>query len=194
MSVIEKLKSHLPEYSLDPEIKDWLEKFILKEAPESLKEITDYIESTIQDGVIDVKDIPAIIKCISQIIQKRSEIWGLMDLKHIFVFIKYVMDCLIDSGIIVNNYFEKKTLKFIVDTSLELLEYNFVPIDPAKNVPPINASTENTQNDARQKFPVDVESIYSGPETKHENGFADVENEEEMEETTCCGSCLSFKF
>ena len=162
--LMEYFLTKLPSYQLTIQQVEWIYHYFEK-SPETLKQIVEQIENIVSDGVINVEDIPEIIKCISTIYHERSLLMNMTELTNIILLIRYTLDCMIETDMIVTNYFEKKTLEFVVNSSLDLLQYQFV----LPSVTPITKTTE--------------ENTLDTPKTE------DIETEDE----TCC-TCLSFYF
>ena len=137
------LLTKLPSYQLTKEQIEWIHQYFEK-SPDSLQQIIEEMENILSDGVIDVKDIPRIVKCISIIYHERSVIMDMADLSNLLLLVRYTLDCMIETNMFITHYLEKKTLEFVVDSSLDLLQYNFStpsidnpPNQPIAPIPPI---------------------------------------------------------
>jgi len=160
------LLTKLPSYQLTKQQVEWIHHYFEK-SPESLKQIIEQVESILSDGVINIEDVPAIIKCISTIYHERALLMEMADLSNLILLVRYTLDCMIDTNMVATNYFEKKTLEFVVNSSLDLLQYQFVPTAPSTTA---NKETKEVET----------------PPPKNTKIEKDV-----YEEDTCC-SCLHF--
>jgi hypothetical protein len=127
--LINYLLSNLPSYHLTEEQMEWIHQYF-KKSPDSLKQIIESIENILSDGVINLQDIPEIVKCISTIFHERSILMDMTNLTNLILLTRYTLDCMIDTNMIVTNIFEKKTLEFVVNSSLDLLQYHFIESPP----------------------------------------------------------------
>jgi hypothetical protein len=141
IDLVEYLNRNLSSYGLTAEQAEWIERY-LEKSPDSLKLIVHEIGTIVSDGSINVQDIPFIVDCISTIYHDRAVLTEMMDIDHLIAFVKYTIDCMIDSDTIVAHFFEKKTLKFFVDASLDVLKFKFPTTIPAPSPEPVLSDIE----------------------------------------------------
>jgi len=118
----------LPVYKLTAEEMFWIHNFI-KTSPESFNTITVDILKITADGKIDVHDIPAIIKLFADVYHSGAINAGLVNTKNVIAFIKFTLDVILDSNILVLPDTEKKATEAVVDASLSLLAMNIDTIE-----------------------------------------------------------------
>jgi hypothetical protein len=95
-------------------------KYLLNDSPESLQKIDAAIDEIMSDGKIDFHDIPQIIFVISNIV-KNSKIKTSADMVSI---VQFIIDSILDSGLLPIPNFEVEILKKVVDSSMGLLKTN----------------------------------------------------------------------
>jgi hypothetical protein len=112
-----------PDYNLTQEQIKWIKNFIAL-SPNSLEIIVTDLENIIQDGRIDLHDIPIIIKLITDIYHYDSLKIGILEPKIVISVIKYTINALIDSQYINLPLIEKTRINNIINVSLDLLSTN----------------------------------------------------------------------
>lgn len=121
----------LPAYQLTVEQKSWIQEFI-RASPNSFEKIVADINAITADGKIDVHDIPVIVKLFADIYHSGAVSTGLVNTKNVIAFIKFTLDVILDSKLLVIPDIQKKTIEAVVDASLSLLAMNIETIDAVK--------------------------------------------------------------
>jgi hypothetical protein len=116
-----------PSYNLNQEQINWINEFI-KASPESFEKISDGFKNITSDGKIYLHDIPLIIKLLANIYNSESIKKGLSNPSNIIVFIKYTLDVIFSSKLLVLPDTEKETIHKLIDISLDLLKINLSTI------------------------------------------------------------------
>lgn len=96
-------------------------KNLTKNNPEIFTDVQKTIDDIMSDGKIDLHDLPKIILLISQIV-KSHVIENAVKNIDIISVIRFVMDSLLDSGLLPLPNIELQLIKKIVDSSLDLLK------------------------------------------------------------------------
>jgi len=113
----------LPTYNLTVEQKSWIQEFI-RASPTSFDKIVADIQTITADGKIDVHDIPTIVKLFADVYHSDAINAGLVNAKNVIAFIKFSLDVILESKLLVLPEMEKKTIEAVVDASLSLLAMN----------------------------------------------------------------------
>jgi len=121
----------LPSYQLTIEQKSWIQEFI-RASPNSFEKIVADINAITADGKIDVHDIPVIVKLFADVYHSGAVSNGLVNTKNVIAFIKFTLDVILDSKLLVIPDIQKKTIEAVVDASLSLLAMNIETIDAVK--------------------------------------------------------------
>jgi hypothetical protein len=121
----------VPAYGLSVEQKGWIQEFI-KASPKSFEKIAEDIKTITADGKIDVHDIPAIVKLFADIYHSASTQADLVNANNVISFIKFTLDVILDSKLLVLPEIEKKVIAALVDTSLSLLSMNIESLKTGK--------------------------------------------------------------
>jgi hypothetical protein len=121
----------LPAYNLTIEQKSWIQEFI-RASPTSFEKIVADINAITADGKIDVHDIPVIVKLFADVYHSGAINTGLVNTKNVIAFIKFTLDVILDSKLLVLPDIQKKTIEAVVDASLSLLAMNIETIDAVK--------------------------------------------------------------
>ena len=121
-------KISLPAYNLTVEQMTWIQEFI-KVSPKSFDAIVADIQTITADGKIDVQDIPTIVKLFANVYHSGAINAGLVNAKNVIAFIKFTLDVILDSELLVIPDMEKKTIEAVVDASLSLLAMNIDTIE-----------------------------------------------------------------
>lgn len=118
----------LPAYNLTVEQKTWIQEFI-RASPNSFDSIVADIQTITADGNIDVHDIPVIVKLFADIYHSGALSTGFMNAKNVIAFIKFTLDVIFDSNLLILPDMEKKKIEAVVDASLSLLAMNIDTIE-----------------------------------------------------------------
>jgi hypothetical protein len=121
----------VPAYGLSVEQRAWIQEFI-KASPKSFEKIAEDIKIITADGKIDVHDIPAIVKLFADIYHSASTQADLVNANNVISFIKFTLDVILDSKLLVLPEIEKKVISALVDTSLSLLSMNIESLKTGK--------------------------------------------------------------
>jgi hypothetical protein len=121
----------VPAYGLSVEQRAWIQEFI-KASPKSFDSIAEDIKTITADGKIDVHDIPAIVKLFADIYHSASTQADLVNANNVISFIKFTLDVILDSKLLVLPEIEKKVIAALVDTSLSLLSMNIESLKTGK--------------------------------------------------------------
>jgi hypothetical protein len=121
----------VPAYGLSVEQRAWIQEFI-KASPKSFEKIAEDIKTITADGKIDVHDIPAIVKLFADIYHSASTQADLVNANNVISFIKFTLDVILDSKLLVLPEIEKKVIAALVDTSLSLLSMNIESLKTGK--------------------------------------------------------------
>ena len=121
----------LPAYQLTVEQMSWIQEFI-RLSPQSFDKIVADIQTITADGKIDVHDIPTIVKLFADVYHSGAVSTGLVNTKNVIAFIKFSLDVILESKLLVLPEVEKKTIEAVVDASLSLLAMNIDTIEAAQ--------------------------------------------------------------
>jgi hypothetical protein len=120
---------NMPSYNLTKDEIVWIETFI-KSSPDTFSGIISDINVIISDGKINMQDVPAIVKLLSDIYHSNAlNIKIVTNPKNIVSFIKFTFDVIIECELIPLSDVEKKIIESIVDSSLSLLLTNLPKIE-----------------------------------------------------------------
>ena len=117
-----------PYYHLSETQIQWMKDFMYHH-PTFCKEVHSQIQEIVQDHLFDLHDIPAIIKVMVTMYHSREIKNEMTDPQHILALIKYMFHIFIDYQFLLPNNIEKQCLETMVDHSLDLLQYNLIPIE-----------------------------------------------------------------
>ena len=101
---------------------------LLQTNPEVFDKITDTVNNIMSDGKIDLHDLPKLLLLITQIYNSNL-IHSLLNNVDIINIIQYTIDSLLSSDLLPLPNIEVKTIKSIIDTSINLLRLNIIPIE-----------------------------------------------------------------
>jgi hypothetical protein len=101
---------------------------LLSSKPEVFGEIQTTVDGIIGDGKIDVHDLPNIVLLVTQI-YRANLLAKLASTVNMVQVVRFTIDTLLDSGIILLPQYELIIIRKVVDTSLDLLATNIVTID-----------------------------------------------------------------
>jgi len=119
---------HCLSYQLTSEQINWINEFI-KYSPSSFYKIKSDISSITSSGVIGLNNIPQIVKLIADIYYSEANNNNLVNSEHIISFIKYTLDVMFNSQLLILPGIEKDIIIELVDTSLILLRMNINKIE-----------------------------------------------------------------
>jgi len=96
---------------------------LIQDNPVLFSDIHEELEKIIQDGTINIHDIPDIVLLLSQIfhihfIENCIEDFGIINI------IQFIIECILDSGVLHLNDIDIEILKRVVKSSLSLLKMN----------------------------------------------------------------------
>jgi len=117
-----------PSYHLTADQVVWINQFILA-SPDSFTKITDDIKSITATGEIGVHNIPQIVRLLADIYNNEALKAGMTNPANIIAFIKFTLDTILSSKLLILPDTEKELIKEIVDASLDLLATNLTPIE-----------------------------------------------------------------
>ena len=121
-------KIPLPAYQLTIEQMTWIQD-VIRVSPKSFDAIVADLQTITADGKIDVHDIPVIVKLFADIYHSGAISTGLVNTKNVIAFIKFTLDVILDSKLLVIPDIHKKTIEAVVDASLSLLAMNIDTIE-----------------------------------------------------------------
>jgi len=101
---------------------------LLQTNPEVFNKIADTVNNIMSDGKIDLHDLPQLLLLITQIYNSNL-IHSLLNNVDIINIIQYTIDSLLSSDLLPLPNIEVKTIKSIIDTSINLLRLNIIPIE-----------------------------------------------------------------
>jgi hypothetical protein len=93
---------------------------LLNKMPEKFNAIHKTIDDILEDGQVNIHDIPKMVLLISQI-YKQNVIPQLVKTIDMFKIVRFTLDALFDSGILPISSFETQVIQRVVDSSLDLL-------------------------------------------------------------------------
>ena len=97
---------------------------LLTQHPELFEDsIQTLVREIMSDGVIDIHDVPNIILLISRIFNSNV-ISHMIHTVNVFKLVEFVIDALLDSGILPLSSNDSAVIRRVVDTSLNLLDTN----------------------------------------------------------------------
>jgi hypothetical protein len=114
---------HNSDYNLSPEQIEWIKNF-LSLSPETLEVILTDINNIMKDNVIDLHDIPMIIKLITDVYHTEAKKMNISNSKNLITFVKYTLNALIDIQYINLPAAKKSIITDIINISLDLLSLN----------------------------------------------------------------------
>jgi hypothetical protein len=119
---------HTPSYHFTQEQLNWIKQFITS-SPDSFKQLTTDIQAIIEGGQIGLQSIPKIIHLCADIYNNAALKNGLSNPANILLFIRFTLDTMLSSKYLPLPEIEKELIQQLVDTSLNLLEINLVPME-----------------------------------------------------------------
>jgi len=106
----------------------WINEFI-KASPASFEKIITDIKSISSTGEIELYHIPPIIKFCADIYYSGAINYKLVNCDNIIAFIKFTMNVLLNSQLIIIHGVEKEVIQTLVDTSITLLSMNITTVE-----------------------------------------------------------------
>lgn len=102
---------------------------LMQEHPVLLYKIENSVKEIVKNGKIEVHDIPHVVLTIQEIVKTHmiaNANVNAVNLKQVGIFnvLKYIVDALLESGILPFPHVEMNILKRVADTSLDLLNTN----------------------------------------------------------------------
>jgi len=119
----ERLLQSVNSYQLDENEKNWITKFI-QGSPECFNDIDDDIKIIISDDIIDLHDIPLIIKLFADVYHLEMIKQDVVNSKNIITFIKFSLNVLLEPQFLLLSKTEIDIVQKVIDTSLSLLTMN----------------------------------------------------------------------
>ena len=113
----------LPSYNLTVIEMNWIQEFI-KASPDTFSNIVKDLQKITADGKIDIYDIPTIIRLFAHTYNSDVIKVGLSNGQNVIAFIKFTLDVLLQSELLILPDVDKKVIKSVVDNSLTLLSMN----------------------------------------------------------------------
>jgi hypothetical protein len=110
---------NIPVYNLTPEQQTMIQNYV-QTSPVIFDKITHDIHNITKDGKIDLHDIPFIVQLLADSYTSWSG-------DNLIVFIKYIINVIIDSKFIFLEDVEKKNIDSVVDVCIQLLKTNSLP-------------------------------------------------------------------
>ena len=119
---------NVPSYNLTPDQINWINDFI-KASPASIEKIISDLKTISSTGEIELTNIPQIVKICADIYYSGAINYNLVNPDNIIVLIKFTIDVILNSQLIIVSNVEKEIIQTLVDTSLTLLSMNITNID-----------------------------------------------------------------
>lgn len=119
----ERLLQSIHSYELKEDEKKWIIEFI-QVSPECLSEIDDDIKLIILDGIIDLHDIPFLIKLFAVTYNSEMVKQDIVNSKYLITFIKFSLNVLLEPQFLILSKIEIDIVQKVIDTSLSLLTMN----------------------------------------------------------------------
>jgi hypothetical protein len=118
---------NVPSYNLTPDQIIWINEFI-KASPASFEKITSDIQSITFNGEIEINNILPLVKLCADIYYSGAINYNLVNPANIIAFIKFTIDVILTSQLVIIHGVEKEVIQALVDTSLTLLSMNITNI------------------------------------------------------------------
>jgi hypothetical protein len=112
-----------PSYNLTQTEIEWINTFI-KSSPDTFNNILDDIKLILSDGKINARDIPQIIKLITDVYKSNALSVKLYNAKNIILLVKTTLVVILNSSLLPLSDVEKHTMLEVVDSSISLLSMN----------------------------------------------------------------------
>jgi hypothetical protein len=118
---------NVPSYNLTPGQIIWINEFI-KASPASFEKITSDIQSITFRGEIELSNILPLVKLCADIYYSGAINYNLVNPANIITFIKFTIDVILTSKLVIIHGVEKEVIQALVDTSLTLLSMNITNV------------------------------------------------------------------
>lgn len=113
-----------PSYNLSKDQIEWINLFIKSAPPNTFENIIQDIQKITTDGKINIQDIPSIIKLFADIYSSTAFKSNIHNPQNIIIFIKFTLDVILESDLVLLPNCEVKLIEYIVNSSLDLLSMN----------------------------------------------------------------------
>jgi hypothetical protein len=117
-----------PSYNLTQDQINWINQFIAA-SPSSFTTISSDIKTIVSGGQIGLQTIPQIVKLCADIYSSAATSNNLVNPANIIAFVKFTLDVILSSPLLVLPNVEKEVIQSLVDTSLTLLSMNIGNIE-----------------------------------------------------------------
>lgn len=124
----ERLLQSVQSYKLEEDEKKWITEFI-QGSSECFSVIDNDIKTIILDGIIDLHDIPLIIKLFADTYYLEMVKQDIVNSKNIVTFIKFSLKVLLEPQFLLLSKIEIDIVEKVIDTSLSLLTMNLENIE-----------------------------------------------------------------
>ena len=84
----------------------------------------DCIKNIIKDGMIDLHDIPIILRMITEVYHNKSIQNEMFHKANILLFVRFTFNSLLESKFLLLPDIEKEIIEKMVNNSIDLLQYN----------------------------------------------------------------------
>jgi hypothetical protein len=118
---------NLPSYNLTNDQISWINEFI-KNSPASFDKITSDIKSITATGEIELNHLPQIVKLCADVYYSGAINYNLVNSDNIIAFIKFTINVILNSQLIIIHGVDNEVVQALVDTSLTLLSMNISTI------------------------------------------------------------------
>ena len=119
----ERLLQSIPSYKLDENEKNWIIKFI-QSSQECFNNIEEELKCIISDGIIDLHDIPAIIKLFADVYYLETVKQDIVNTNNTINLIKFSLNVLLEPQFLLLSKCEIDIVQKVIDVSFSLLSMN----------------------------------------------------------------------
>jgi hypothetical protein len=119
----ERLLQCIHSYNLNEDEKKWITEFI-QVSPECFSDLDDDIKTIILDGIIDLHDIPFLIKLFAVTYNSEMVKQDIVNSKYMITFIKFSLNVLLEPQFLILSKIEIDIVEKVINTSLSLLTMN----------------------------------------------------------------------
>jgi hypothetical protein len=116
-----------PSYKLTKDQINWINQFIAA-SPDSFKQIDNDLAVIVASGQIGLHTIPQLVHLFADIYINGALKVGVSNPANIIAFVRFTIDMILESKYLILPDIEKELIRQLVDTSLNLLAMNIVPI------------------------------------------------------------------
>lgn len=120
----ERLLQRIPSYKLDESEKNWIIKFIQSSPQECFSIIDEELKCIISDGIIDLHDIPAIIKLFADVYYLETVKQDSVNTNNTINLIKFSLNVLLEPQFLLLSKCEIDIVQKVIDVSFSLLSMN----------------------------------------------------------------------